>query len=85
MNPQTLVRARDLRVGFTSPEGTVNAVNGVDLHLVAGSDPGTAIRRITDAVTPARIELARPRLEDIFISLVSDGSTPAPAPVPAGV
>jgi ABC-2 type transport system ATP-binding protein len=49
-----------------------------DISLVDGSDPGSAIRRITAAVTPARIELARPGLEDIFISLVSDGQTPAP-------
>lgn len=48
-----------------------------DIRLAEGSDPGSAIRRITAAVTPARIELARPRLEDIFISLVSDGSAPA--------
>ena len=49
-----------------------------DIRLAEGSDPGSAIRRITAAVTPARIELARPRLEDIFISLVSDGQPPAP-------
>ena len=49
-----------------------------DIRLAEGSDPGSAIRRITAAVTPARIELARPRLEDIFISLVSEGSAPAP-------
>jgi ABC-2 type transport system ATP-binding protein len=49
-----------------------------DIRLADGSDPGSAIRRITAAVTPARIELARPRLEDIFISLVSEGSAPAP-------
>jgi ABC-2 type transport system ATP-binding protein len=50
-----------------------------DIRLAEGSDPGSAIRRITAAVTPARIELARPRLEDVFISLVSEGSTPAPS------
>jgi ABC-2 type transport system ATP-binding protein len=49
-----------------------------DIRLVDGSDPGAAIRRIAAAVTPARIELARPRLEDIFIGLVSEGSAPAP-------
>jgi ABC-2 type transport system ATP-binding protein len=48
-----------------------------DVRLVDGSDPGAAIRRITTTVTPSRIELARPRLEDIFISLVSDGAAPA--------
>ena len=47
---------------------------GYDIRLVDGSDPGTAIRRITAAVTPSRIELSRPRLEDIFISIVENGS-----------
>jgi ABC-2 type transport system ATP-binding protein len=55
------------------------AGGGFDIRLADGSDPGAAIRRITAAVTPVRIELARPRLEDIFISLVSDGGAPAPA------
>jgi ABC-2 type transport system ATP-binding protein len=55
------------------------AAAGFDIRLTEGSDPGAAIRRITATVTPARIELARPRLEDIFISLVSDGGAPAPA------
>ena len=55
------------------------AASGFDIRLADGSDPGAAIRRITAAVTPARVELARPRLEDIFISLVSDGGAPAPA------
>jgi ABC-2 type transport system ATP-binding protein len=50
-----------------------------DIRLAEGSDPGSAIQRITAAVTPARIELARPRLEDIFISLVSEGSAPVPS------
>jgi ABC-2 type transport system ATP-binding protein len=47
---------------------------GFDIVLVEGSDPGAAIRRITAAVTPARIELARPALEDVFISIVSESS-----------
>jgi ABC-2 type transport system ATP-binding protein len=55
------------------------AAVGFDIRLTEGSDPGAAIRRVTATVTPARIELARPRLEDIFISLVSDGGAPAPA------
>jgi ABC-2 type transport system ATP-binding protein len=54
------------------------AAAAFDIRLADGSDPGRAICRITAAVTPARIELARPRLEDIFISLVSEGSAPAP-------
>ena len=65
--------------GLAEVERIEPAAAGFDLHLADGTDPGTAIRRITAAVTPARIELARPRLEDIFISLVSDGGPPPPA------
>jgi ABC-2 type transport system ATP-binding protein len=54
----------------------VDRVEGsYEIHLVDGTDPATAIRRITMAITPARIELSRPRLEDIFIRIVSDGVT----------
>jgi ABC-2 type transport system ATP-binding protein len=59
-------------------EQIAGTADGFDIRLADGSDPGAAIRRITAAITPARIELARSRLEDIFISLVSDGA-PAPA------
>jgi ABC-2 type transport system ATP-binding protein len=52
---------------------------GLNVRLVQGSDPGAAIRSITAAVTPARIELSRPRLEDIFIGLVSDDTPRAAA------
>ena len=45
---------------------------GCELHLAAGTDPATAIRAITTVVAPARIELARIRLEDVFIRLVSE-------------
>ena len=31
------------------------------------------MRRIIDTLTPARLELSRPRLEDIFIRIVSQG------------
>jgi ABC-2 type transport system ATP-binding protein len=44
---------------------------GCELRLVAGTDPGSAIRAIATLVAPARIELARIRLEDVFIRLVS--------------
>jgi len=50
------------------------SAEGYDIHLVDGSDPGAAIRRITSTLTPSRIELARPRLEDIFISIVEGGA-----------
>ncbi len=45
---------------------------GCELRLAAGTDPATAIRAIATMVAPARIELARIRLEDVFIRLVSE-------------
>jgi ABC-2 type transport system ATP-binding protein len=50
------------------------AANGYDVRLADGSDPGVAIQRMTAAVAPSRIELARLRLEDVFVSIVSDGN-----------
>jgi len=43
------------------------------LHLQAGTDPAAAIRAAASAVAPARVELARIRLEDVFIRLVTAG------------
>jgi ABC-2 type transport system ATP-binding protein len=48
---------------------------GCELRLLAGTDPATAIRAIATVVAPARIELARIRLEDVFIRLVSETGT----------
>ena len=48
---------------------------GYKILLADGTDPAQAMHRIIDAVKPARLELSRPRLEDIFIQLVSTGST----------
>jgi ABC-2 type transport system ATP-binding protein len=45
---------------------------GCEIRLLAGTDPATAIRAISTVVAPARIELARIRLEDVFIRLVSE-------------
>jgi ABC-2 type transport system ATP-binding protein len=47
---------------------------GYSIRLADGTDPAEAMRRIIHTETPARLELARPRLEDIFISLVSDSA-----------
>jgi ABC-2 type transport system ATP-binding protein len=44
------------------------------VHLAEGTEPTDAIRGITAVVPVARIELARPRLEDIFVRIVSGGS-----------
>ncbi len=56
--------------------GVQDVTTGPDealIMLAAGTDPATAIRGIVERVAPARIELARIRLEDIFIRLVSEG------------
>ena len=42
-----------------------------DVSLQPSADPAAVIRAIACAVPPARIELRRPSLEDIFVSIVS--------------
>ena len=44
---------------------------GYEVALASGVAPAEAMRRIVATVTPARIELARQRLEDVFIEIVS--------------
>jgi ABC-2 type transport system ATP-binding protein len=61
--------------------GALSAVPGVqhvqkdgtawDLSLKPGADTTAVIRAVVAAVPPARIELRRPTLEDIFIDIVS--------------
>jgi ABC-type uncharacterized transport system ATPase subunit len=41
------------------------------LSLTEASDPPTVLRAIVDAILPARVELHRPSLEDIFIQMVT--------------
>src|SRR5260221_13970948 len=47
---------------------------GCEIRLRDGVDPAAAIRDIVSVVPPARIALARVRLEDVFIRLVSEDS-----------
>ena len=49
---------------------------GCEIRLAAGTDPAAAIPALASVVAPARIELARIRLEDVFIRLVSKSSAP---------
>ena len=46
---------------------------GLEILLRAGTDPAAAMRRIMDVAPAARIELSRPRLEDVFVELVAGG------------
>jgi ABC-2 type transport system ATP-binding protein len=43
---------------------------GCEIALAAGTEPTAAIRAIAAQIAPARIELARVRLEDVFIRIV---------------
>lgn len=43
---------------------------GCEIGLAAGTEPAAAIRAIAAQIPPARIELARIRLEDVFIGIV---------------
>jgi ABC-2 type transport system ATP-binding protein len=53
---------------------------GCEIRLVAGTEPGAAIRDVAALIAPARIELARVRLEDVFVSLVTqESATPESA------
>ncbi|HLF09819.1 MAG TPA: ATP-binding cassette domain-containing protein [Gammaproteobacteria bacterium] len=45
---------------------------GYEILLRQGSDPGAAMHRVMAAIPVARIELKRPRLEDVFVQLVRD-------------
>jgi ABC-2 type transport system ATP-binding protein len=45
--------------------------DGCEIGLAAGVDPAMAMRELSSVVAPARIELARVRLEDVFIRLVT--------------
>ena len=42
----------------------------VELRLTAGTDPAAVIREAAARVVPARIEIARIRLEDVFVGIV---------------
>jgi ABC-2 type transport system ATP-binding protein len=44
------------------------------ITLAAGASPALVIQRIAAAVPPARVELRRPTLEDVFIDIVRAGS-----------
>ena len=52
---------------------------GCELHLVPGTNPAIVMREIAAEVAPARLELARVRLEDVFVRLVSESTATADA------
>ena len=58
----------------------VVAIDGAyRITLAHGTDPAPVMARLASVVAPARIELARLRLEDVFIQIVTDGARNAEA------
>jgi len=49
------------------------AGGGYTIRLVEGAEPSLAVARIAAHVPPARIEIARLRLEDVFVRIVAGG------------
>jgi ABC-2 type transport system ATP-binding protein len=60
--------------GLSGVERVEATGEGYTVTLVEGTDPAGAIARLAAAVPPARVELARLRLEDVFIRIVSEGA-----------
>jgi ABC-2 type transport system ATP-binding protein len=58
-------------------ERVTQSDGGCEILLVNGTNPASAIPRLAGAVPAGRIEIARPRLEDIFIRIVTGGSAAA--------
>jgi ABC-2 type transport system ATP-binding protein len=46
----------------------------VELHLVSGTDPAEVMGRVATTLPVARMEISRPRLEDVFVRLVAGDS-----------
>jgi ABC-2 type transport system ATP-binding protein len=49
-----------------------------DVSLQDGAQPGAVLRAIVAAITPSRIEVRRPTLEDVFIGIVAAGEAAPP-------
>jgi len=59
--------------GVTGVE-RVESVDGTyRITLRTGTDPTVVMAKLAAAVAPARVELARLRLEDVFVRIVADG------------
>jgi ABC-2 type transport system ATP-binding protein len=55
------------------------AEGGYEVALREGADPARVMQNVIAALPVARIELKRPSLEDVFVSIVAGGDRPADA------
>ncbi len=51
--------------------GVTRDAGAWDVSLAEGADAGAVLRSIVEAITPARIEVRRPTLEDVFVGIVA--------------
>jgi len=54
-------------------ESVEAAPGGYRIALVPGADPAACLARVAAAVPPARVEVSRLRLEDVFVGIVAEG------------
>jgi ABC-2 type transport system ATP-binding protein len=66
-------RLRDVR-GVT---GVTRDGAGYEIALAAGADAPAVLRELVSALPPARVELRRPTLEDVFVRIVKPGAVAA--------
>jgi ABC-2 type transport system ATP-binding protein len=63
--------------GLPGVEGCSAAEGGYEVALRQGADPARIMQSVIAAVPVARIELKRPSLEDVFVSIVAGGDRAA--------
>jgi ABC-2 type transport system ATP-binding protein len=56
--------------GIPGVKSMQRAEDAVELQLHAGTEPSAVIREVAGRVAPARLEIARIRLEDVFVGIV---------------
>jgi ABC-2 type transport system ATP-binding protein len=63
--------------GLPGVERCLAAEGGYEVALREGADPARVMQSVIAAVPVSRIELKRPSLEDVFVSIVAGGDRPA--------
>ena len=77
LDPDADVEAFRARGAVTAVERGDTPGGGYSIHLAEGADPTGVVRELVSTIPPARLELHRPTLEDIFIDIAAraQGST----------
>jgi ABC-2 type transport system ATP-binding protein len=70
LDPQADVRRLAELDGIAAVERSAAAW---EITLAEAAEPGAVMRRVVETMAPARLELHRPTLEDIFVQIVAGG------------